>query len=171
MTRQTWDETWYKVAETVSGRSLCSRSQVGAVIIDRRNRVAATGYNGPPPGFGHNEQPCDTWCERAANWCKATARTARYGSMCPSLHAEANALMYVDRDRVEGGSLYTTVPPCWDCAKLIVASGICRVITDVVMERDEHRDPFKVLHYLERFEIETCRNMKAGDSDERNRNA
>lgn len=72
--RPTWEKTWLGVADVVARRSLCSRSQVGAVIVDPRNRIVATGYNGPPAGFsptggrGNDELlalGCAHWCVRA----------------------------------------------------------------------------------------------------------
>lgn len=65
VTRPTWDNTWLAVARDVAARSLCVRDQVGAVIVDSRNRIIATGYNGPPTGFPHNDEKCDRWCSRA----------------------------------------------------------------------------------------------------------
>jgi len=63
-TRPSWDETWLAVAGAVAKRSLCVRDQVGAVIVSPQQRIVATGYNGPPAGFCHNEQPCSDWCLR-----------------------------------------------------------------------------------------------------------
>lgn len=65
VTRPTWDATWLAVATTMATRSLCVRDQVGAVIVDARNRVVATGYNGPPTGFPHEDRSCRAWCPRA----------------------------------------------------------------------------------------------------------
>lgn len=64
--RRTWDDTWLDVAAVVARRSLCVRDQVGAVVVDPRNRVVATGYNGPPDGFEHGGLPCVEWCRRAS---------------------------------------------------------------------------------------------------------
>lgn len=64
-TRPSWDDTWLATASDVALRSLCVRDQVGAVIVDSRNRVVDTGYNGPPAGFRHDDLRCDRWCERA----------------------------------------------------------------------------------------------------------
>lgn len=63
--RPEWDQVWLHVAEAVSARSLCTRSKVGAVVVTPANRVVAVGYNNPPAGFQHDNQPCTEWCPRA----------------------------------------------------------------------------------------------------------
>lgn len=66
-----------RVAHMVATRSLCVRDQVGAVIVDTQLRITATGRNGPPAGFNHQEQTCITWCARtkAFSWQATGART------------------------------------------------------------------------------------------------
>lgn len=125
MTRSTWDTVWAEVAQAVSRRSACNRSQVGAVLV-RDNRVVSTGYNGPASGYkADTTQGCAGWCERAlAN----PGLSAGYGFGCPSIHAEANALLYASRADTEGATLYVTHAPCADCAKLISNSGVAKVI-------------------------------------------
>lgn len=100
------------VAMIMSRRSTCLRKQVGAVLA-REGRILSTGYAGVPsgvphchPGICNVEQPC--------------TRT---------IHAEANAILYAARQgtETEGADLYTTVSPCPECAKMIVAAGIRRV--------------------------------------------
>lgn len=124
--RPTWDETWLAVARTVARRSLCSRAQVGAVIVDSRNRVVATGFNGPPAGFDHANQLCRAWCLRG-NYDVEDALHPTYDD-CPSLHAEANALMAADRSTWQGGTVYVTGDVCHACAKLLANSGLARVV-------------------------------------------
>jgi dCMP deaminase len=121
--RPHWDDVWIAVAKVVSTRSLCSRAQVGAVIVNVENRVIATGYNGPPHNFDHRERQCNEWCLRA----QGNVIEASYAN-CPSLHAEANALMAADRSTWAGGKIYVTGHVCADCAKLIGNSGLSMVI-------------------------------------------
>jgi dCMP deaminase len=67
-----------------------------------------------------------------------------YGFSCPSIHAEANALLHASREAVEGATLYTTHAPCADCAKLISNSGVAVVV--MLQEAEEHRpDPVPYL--------------------------
>ena len=140
--RPSWDDTWMQIAEIIGLRSRCSRAQIGAVIVDVKKRVAATGYNGPAASLMLAGN-CINWCERAQG---KTSLTSAYEG-CPSIHAEANALLYVDRSAVEGGTIYVTSAPCMQCAKLISNSGLKRVVARV-SESDAHRNPEVVLDYL-----------------------
>jgi len=147
--RPNWDETWLRVAHAVSRRSLCTRDRVGAVIVDYRDRIVSTGYNGPPNGFEHDGLLCRSWCARSAAGERTfldagmpdqrTAPAADY-SDCPSLHAEANALMVCDRSVREGGTIYVTSHVCFACAKLIANSGLTRVVIQPSTDAF-HRDP------------------------------
>ncbi|MCA1807699.1 MAG: dCMP deaminase family protein [Actinobacteria bacterium] len=121
MQRPDWDEIWLEVAEAVASRSLCVRAQVCAVIVDTHHRMVSTGYNGPPAGFDHWNAPCDQWCNRASY-------PDVPGMHCASVHAEANALIASDRSRWQGGTMYVTKHPCWECAKLIANSGLDRLV-------------------------------------------
>jgi dCMP deaminase len=117
-------------------RSGCTRSQVGAVIVNEKNRIIATGYNGPP---ANSEITCASGCPRAKDHGDGRT-TAGYGFDCVSIHAEANALLFCDRSTIEGGSLYVNAVPCPDCAKLIANSGLKHVyfIDDLKANRPSH---------------------------------
>jgi dCMP deaminase len=142
--RPDWDTTWMAVADTVALRSKCDSRQVGAVIVDSTNRPISTGYNGPPRNFpGANDRTCNSFCPRR----QSGAQPFSYGLSCPSVHAEANALMFADRRDYEGGTIYVTAACCQDCTKLIANSGIHRVIVRVD-ERDSHRDPQASIDFL-----------------------
>lgn len=130
------------VAETVAKRSRCSRAQVGAVVVSSKQRISSTGYNGAPAGWPH-ETDCNEWCPRA----KGDAPLDQFYDACPAIHAEANALLYVDRSQVEGGTIYVTGACCMQCAKLISNSGIVRVVMKV-RKIDLHRHPEEVRSYL-----------------------
>lgn len=135
------------VAEDVARRSLCVRDHVGAVVVDPRQRIVATGYNGPPAGFPHADTSCTNWCERGL---KQIDHFKDYVD-CPSLHAEANALSVCDRAVREGGSIYVSSEVCFDCAKQIANSGL----RDVVYRSrgNSHRDTDKVDDFLMRCGI------------------
>lgn len=62
--RLPWDELWMGVADLVAMRSDCDRRQVGAAIVDRTQRIIATGYNGPPAGTPFAGTGCVNYCER-----------------------------------------------------------------------------------------------------------
>lgn len=141
MSRSSWDTVWADVARAVSRRSSCTRAQVGAVLV-KENRVVATGYNGPASGYpGDTDLGCTAWCARAS---QQPQQQAGYGFSCPSIHAEANALLYASRRDAEQATLYVTHAPCADCAKLISNSGVARVV--LLQEPEPHRpDPIPYL--------------------------
>ena len=126
-TRPSDDELFMRVAYQVATRSLCDRDQVGAVIVDTQLRITGTGRNGPPVGFPHENRTCTEWCLRAS---RGTKYAESDYTDCPSIHAEANALLSSDRSRHEGGTIYVTSHPCWSCAKMIANSGLLTVVVE-----------------------------------------
>ena len=94
-----------------SENSYCQRRQVGALIV-KDKMIISDGYNGTPSGF-------ENVCEDENNVSKPYV-----------LHAEANALTKVARSHnsSDGATLYVTASPCMECAKLIIQSGIKRVV-------------------------------------------
>lgn len=121
--RQTWDQTWLGFAETMSKRSRCERSQVGAVIVAADQTVISTGYNGPPRGFP-GEGTCSNWCPRM----RGESELSPTYDDCPSAHAEANAIARADYSRMQNSTIYISTSPCKGCAKIIANSGITRVV-------------------------------------------
>ncbi|MEG1586677.1 MAG: dCMP deaminase family protein, partial [Bacteroidales bacterium] len=91
--------------------SYCQRRQVGALLV-KDKMIISDGYNGTPAGF-------ENCCEDPAG------RTYPY-----VLHAEANAITKVAKSNnsSEGATMYVTSSPCIECAKLIIQSGITRVV-------------------------------------------
>lgn len=124
------------VALVIARRSICSRRQVGAVIVDSRNFPVGAGYNGPPAGFKIGTS-CQGICPRVSN------KTPDYNN-CIAIHAEANALLFAARSQYEGGTIYVTHLCCYGCAKLIANSGLARV---VVRKYNTERD-FAPAQYL-----------------------
>lgn len=104
------DTVYINIAKEVSTLSHCQRSKVGAVLVKDGN-IIAFGYNGTPSGV-------DNCCERD----NVTVPEV--------IHAEMNAILKAARAgyAVEGAQLYLTLSPCVDCAKLILQSGIKRVL-------------------------------------------
>lgn len=120
--RITRDEMLMEIARIVARRSTCNRAQVGAVVA-QDGRVVSTGYAGAPSGLPHcSPETCNT------------------GAPCTrTVHAEAGAISYAARSgiRLEGATLYCTHCPCIDCAKLIINTGIKRVIYDQAYRKTE----------------------------------
>ena len=110
--RKSWDEYFMDIAYKVKERSTCPRLHVGAVVV-KDKRIKGTGYNGSPPKFPHCE---DEGCLLVNGHCKRT------------IHAEVNALMECSPEERKGAAIYVTAQPCLECTKLIIASGIERVV-------------------------------------------
>jgi dCMP deaminase len=151
VTRPSWDAVWLSVASVVAGRSICSRAQVGAVVVTSDNRIAALGYNGPPAGFDHAERPCTDWCPRAIAGDKGQS----YQS-CGTVHAETNTLLRADWTQIQGGTLYSSRSICQDCAKMICNSGVTRVV-HIVTPDDVHRLPGDVEDYMREMGLHVTR--------------
>jgi len=107
-----WDEHFMDVAKVISNRSKDPSTQVGALIVDSEKKHVAEGYNGMIAG----------WPENDAMWQRPT----KYLFV---VHAEANALIQA-KQSLKGMTLYSTLYPCQECAKLIAAAGIRRVVYD-----------------------------------------
>lgn len=105
------DYLYMRMAKTWSENSYCQRRQVGALLV-KENMIISDGYNGTPSGF-------ENQCEDENNISKPYV-----------LHAEANAITKVARSHnsSEGATLYVTTSPCMECSKLIIQSGIKRVV-------------------------------------------
>ena len=108
---------------TVGKRGTCDRGQAGS-IITRDNRILATGYAGAPSGIAH----CD---DVGHEMHMVTHFDGKITEHCiRTTHAEQNAVASAARHGVsiEGGTLYCKMAPCYACAKIIVNSGIKRVV-------------------------------------------
>ena len=115
-----YDLAYLRMADEWAKLSHCNRKQVGALIV-RDGMIVADGYNGTPSGF--------------PNACENDGGETHWYV----LHAEANAITKLARSThgAHGATLYITLSPCRDCAKLILQSGIVRVVyADAYKDRD-----------------------------------
>lgn len=105
------DKRYLRMALIWATNSYCERRQVGALLV-KDKMIISDGYNGTPAGFENN-------CEDENNATKPYV-----------LHAEANAITKVAKSNnsSEGSTLYVTTSPCMECSKLIIQSGIVRVV-------------------------------------------
>lgn len=110
--------SYLKMASEWSENSCCHRKKVGALIV-KDQMIISDGYNGTPTGFTND-------CE------DANGNTQWF-----VLHAEANAITKLSKSTqsAEGSTLYLTLSPCRECCKLIIQSGIKRMIY-----KEEYRD-------------------------------
>lgn len=105
------DKRYLRMARIWAENSYCQRRQVGAIIV-KDKMIISDGYNGTPVGF-------ENICEDDNGLTKPYV-----------LHAEANAITKVacSNNSSNGATLYVTASPCLECAKLIIQSGIKRVV-------------------------------------------
>lgn len=150
------DATYINMCKDLANLSYAKRAQVGCLIVSDDGQIISNGYNGTPSGF-------DNCCEDkhcTCKWhhgCQYTTKsvadmqmdfcvTAADGYPCDKLklttkyevlHAESNAIAKCAKwgGRTEGSTLYVTLSPCFECAKLIIQAGIKRVVY-----KDEYRD-------------------------------
>lgn len=121
--RPSWDQYFMLITRQVADRSTCNRAKVGAVIVRDKN-ILATGYNGAPAGLPH----CiDVGC-------------LIYESRTPSgdveencfrtIHAEINAIAQAAKNgaSIRDGDIYITHTPCIHCFKVLINTGIKRVL-------------------------------------------
>jgi dCMP deaminase len=106
-----YDKAYLRLALSWAQLSHCSRKKVGAIIV-KDSIIISDGYNGTPAGF-------DNCCENEEG------NTHWY-----VLHAEANAILKVARssNNCKDATLYLTHSPCKDCSKLVLQSGITRLV-------------------------------------------
>lgn len=124
MSRPHWHPYFLGIAQAVAVRSDCRRSQVGAVIVDTNYRIVSTGYVGTAPG----EAGClSGTCPRGLRTTAEVPPGSAYDD-CISFHAEINALLYSDRTRHQGGTIYVTREPCHWCYKAIKAAGLSAAV-------------------------------------------
>ena len=105
------DGRYLRMARIWAENSYCTRRKVGALIV-KDKMIISDGYNGTPSGF-------ENVCELDDGTTKPYV-----------LHAEANAITKIAKsgNNSDGATLYVTSSPCLECAKLIIQSGIRRVV-------------------------------------------
>jgi dCMP deaminase len=100
-------QQYMRIAQVISESSYCKKHRVGAILVKDDN-IIALGYNGTPRGF--------------VNKCED-----ELGNTLPEvLHAETNTLTKVGRE-AEDSTMYTTMAPCLECAKMIIQCKILAV--------------------------------------------
>lgn len=112
MEKQTkYDIVYLKMAREWSNLSHCERKKVGALIV-KNGMIISDGYNGTPSGF-------DNCCE-----------TEEWTTHWYVIHGEANAILKCAKhgQSCDGATIYQTHSPCKDCSKLILQSGIKRLV-------------------------------------------
>lgn len=120
-----WDSTFMGMAKLIAMRSKDPNTQVGAVIVAKDKRILSLGYNGLPAGMSDDE---DVW-----NRDGEDELHLKYTYVC---HGEENAILNYRGDfaALSDATIYVSLFPCNNCAKMIAQSGI----KEVVYESDKY---------------------------------
>lgn len=105
------DIIYLQMAKSWSKNSHCNRMKVGCLMVKDKS-IISDGYNGSPTGF--------------PNICEDSDMV----TLPYVLHAEANAITKLAKSTQssDGSTIYVTLSPCFECSKLIIQSGIKRVV-------------------------------------------
>jgi len=120
-----WEEYFMAVAQLSAKRSKDPSTQVGACIVNRNKRIIGIGYNGFPTGCSDDDLP---WSR------EGDLLDTKYPYVC---HAEMNAITNAtNKPDLDGSTIYVSLFPCNECAKLIVQVGV----SEVVYLEDKYHD-------------------------------
>lgn len=139
--------TYKQYLDILEKNSTCSRVKVAAIIV-KDGRTISTGWNGVPSGFEH----CDEIFKKVVPFGGTPTYTYKNGTRLTQdqylslhhdfseqyeAHAEMNALAFAAKNSIstEGASIFITITPCSNCAKLIIQSGIKKVYYKSVYDR------------------------------------
>lgn len=123
--RPSWDEYFNNISEIVGTRATCNRGKSGCVIV-RDRRILVTGYVGSPVGMPH----CDEYDHELH---KVINEDGKESVHCiRTVHAEQNAIAQAAKMgiAINESTLYCHMTPCYICAKILVNSGIRRVVAN-----------------------------------------
>ena len=117
--RLSWDDYFMSLALLSAKRSKDPQTQVGACIVSPSKKIVGIGYNGFPHLGSVNNDECLPWSR------KGTGVNTKYPFVC---HAEMNAVMNKNQQDVSNCTVFTTLFPCHECAKILIQSGIKEVV-------------------------------------------
>lgn len=114
----TWDEFFMRVAVAAQLRSKDPNTQVGACIADTNHRILSVGYNGTPSALNDDDFP----------WGSSDDPLLDKHSYV--VHAEANAVLNYrgSLKDLNHATIYVTLFPCNECAKILAQVGIGEVV-------------------------------------------
>ncbi|MFH0711952.1 MAG: deaminase [archaeon] len=120
--RPSWNNYFMSIAIDIATRSSCRYIDAGAVVVNDKNRILSTGYNGAPPG--DRENCLYNGCRK--DQLRIPQETKGKGK-CKGTHAEMNALQKAGEDAT-GATLYTVILPCSHCAKQAASAEIRKIV-------------------------------------------
>ena len=115
------DRTYLEMAKVWAQLSKAERKKVGCLIV-KDGQIISDGYNGTPKGY---DNECEIVNEKFLDKAENKLETKR-----EVLHAESNALMKLAKstNSSKDSTIYLTMSPCFDCAKLIIQAEVERVV-------------------------------------------
>lgn len=123
--RPSWDEYFIEISRAVARRATCNRGRSGCVIA-KDKQILVTGYVGSPVGLPH--------CDEVGHQIKITTHEdgGQTSHCVRTTHAEQNAICQAAKlgISIEGATLYCKMTPCLVCVKIIINSGIKRVVCE-----------------------------------------
>lgn len=144
-----YDIAYMRMAEAIAQLSYAVRNKVGCIIVSQNGQVISQGFNGTPTGYDNCCEDMECTC-KWIHGCQYTVEPvadaqieycvkANNGTPCDKLklttkkevlHAESNAISKCAKwiSSTEGATLYVTLSPCFECAKMIIQAGIKRVV-------------------------------------------
>ena len=153
-----YDIAYMKMAEAFATLSYARRKQVGAIIVSKNDQVISQGFNGTPHGFSNiceeiifadnvklnldnDVKKFNAYADNleAGTYEKMSEIPYRLKTKPEVLHAETNAITKCAKysNSTEGATLYVTLAPCLNCAKLIVQAEIARVVYKEYHDEDD----------------------------------
>ena len=109
-----WEDYFMKLAHLTSERSKDPNTQVGCVIVGEDNKIVGIGYNGFPRGCSDDDFSWES--------------PEKYSYV---VHAELNACINAnDFKSIQNCTMYTSLFPCNECAKVILQLGIKKIVYD-----------------------------------------
>ena len=110
-----YDKVYMRMAKILSELSYAERNKVGCLIVSPKGQIISQGYNGTPTGYD--------------NCCEYHDENGNLVTKKEVLHAESNAISKCAKwlSSTEDATLYVTLSPCFECAKVIIQAGIKRV--------------------------------------------
>lgn len=133
MERISYDNMFINVAKEISKRSTCCRKQVGSILVSDKKKIISCGWNGVPKGKDHCFDVFSVEMRKEESFYKTHGEWSKDNE----LHSELNCIIYCDHEELKTATLYTTLSPCSECAKIIIASEIKRVVYSELYDRDQ----------------------------------
>jgi len=136
MKRKSWDDYFIEILHSTQKRATCNRGRSAALLV-KQNHILSTGYVGSPAGVPHcddvGHEFIDSYEENEEGEIELRQHCVR------TVHAEQNAISQAAKFgiSVDGATLYSTMFPCYVCAKMLVNVGIRKVIAEYDYQSSE----------------------------------